>query len=229
MHPHEYSGKELQFFKNATNWKRYFSKKLLPYIKGNVLEVGAGMGGTTAYLLNENVKDWTCIEPDHKLYNLLKTKNSGNIIRGTVQDLPASACFDTIIYIDVLEHIENDSAEIEMASRHLNTNGILIVLSPAWNFLMSEFDREIGHYRRYNRQSLANAVKSNKIQPVKIFFLESAGILLLLINKFILRLKYPTEKNISFWDKYFIPVSRLTDKLLNYSTGKTIIGIWKKQ
>ena len=227
--PFEYSGKELQVFKNATNWKKYYSKKLKPFIKGTVLEVGAGLGETTPFLLNENVKEWTSLEPDETLYETLKAKNSGTIIQGSIQNLAISQTFDTILYIDVLEHIENDIAEIEVATKHLNKGGCLIILSPSYNFLMSEFDREIGHFRRYSRKGLLKVVNNSSLKLLKIFHLETAGVLLLLINKYILRKKYPTRGNIKFWDKYFIPISKLTDKLLNYSTGKTIIGIWQKQ
>ena len=227
--PFEYSGKELQIFKNATNWKKYFSKKLKPFIKGTVLEVGAGLGETTPYLINGNVKEWTTLEPDSILFESLNNRRSGTAIQGTIYNLPISQTFDTILYIDVLEHIENDVAEIEVATKHLNKGGSLIILSPSYNFLMSEFDREIGHFRRYSRKGLLKTVNNSSLKVLKLFHLETVGVLLLLINKYIFRKKYPSKGNINFWDKYIIPISKLTDRLFNYSTGKTIIGIWEKQ
>ena len=71
-----YIGNELDLFENATNWKKYYTKILKKYIFGNVVEVGAGMGGTTSYLQNNNVQSWVCLEPDIKLCSLIKKKTT---------------------------------------------------------------------------------------------------------------------------------------------------------
>ena len=58
-----YIGSELELFASATNWKKYFSKKLRPYITGNVIEVGAGLGSSTTYLCNYDYPHWLCLGP----------------------------------------------------------------------------------------------------------------------------------------------------------------------
>src|SRR5690349_21730319 len=63
---YHYPGEELQLFAEAGNWKRYLSRHISPFIKGNVLEVGAGLGETTPYLINDQVNAWTCLEPDEQ-------------------------------------------------------------------------------------------------------------------------------------------------------------------
>ena len=62
-----YIGNELELFGNAHNWKGYYRNHLAPFIQGNVLEVGAGIGETTTHLLNKKVKNWLCLEPDASL------------------------------------------------------------------------------------------------------------------------------------------------------------------
>ena len=59
-----------------------------------------------------------------------------------------------MLYIDVLEHIEHDLDELARAASHLAPGGHLVVLAPAHQALFSDFDRAIGHYRRYNRAGL---------------------------------------------------------------------------
>ena len=71
-----YIGNELDLFENATNWKKYYSKKLKKFIVGNVVEVGAGMGGTTSFLQNSNVQSWICLEPDNNLCKLINKQKS---------------------------------------------------------------------------------------------------------------------------------------------------------
>ena len=54
----EYQGKELELFEYAENWKRYFASHMKPYLKGSVLEVGAGIGGTTKVLCDATQISW---------------------------------------------------------------------------------------------------------------------------------------------------------------------------
>ena len=69
-----YQGKELDVFAAATHWKNYFRGILAPYLKGDVLEVGAGIGGTTVVLHDGSVASWTCLEPDAGLAHQLEKR-----------------------------------------------------------------------------------------------------------------------------------------------------------
>ena len=62
--------------------------------------------------------------------------------------------FDTILYLSVLEHIENDKKEINDAINKLDLNGHLIICVPAHNYMYSNFDKEIGHFKRYEEDFL---------------------------------------------------------------------------
>jgi hypothetical protein len=72
----DYVGGELGLFAAATNWKSYYGRLLEPFIKGNVLEVGAGIGGTMPFLWNDSVSSWLCLEPDPALALELGGSNS---------------------------------------------------------------------------------------------------------------------------------------------------------
>ena len=85
---------------------------------------------------------------------LLKLTNC-EIVAGTLSDLGPDQQFDGIFYMDVLEHIEADGAELARAAGHLKPNGVLAILSPALPWLFTPFDKAIGHYRRYTKNSLA--------------------------------------------------------------------------
>ena len=74
------------------------------------------------------------------------------IINGTIKTV-LDKRFDTIIYIDVLEHIKESQKEIALAKQCLKPNGHLIILVPAYNFLFNTFDKKIGHYRRYDKKN----------------------------------------------------------------------------
>lgn len=230
----EYIGNELELFENAENWKNYWSQSVLPYIKGDVLEVGAGIGGTTSILLKMDHISWTCIEPDKKLaVQLEKKKNDGllseriTVITGTIEDIPQEQKFDCILYIDVIEHIENDKNELTIAARHLKETGTLFILTPAHNWLYSPFDKSVGHFRRYNKTTLQQCTPEN-LEVIKIKYLDSVGLFASLVNKIFLKQSNPSIKQIYFWDKFIIPLSKIFDTIMNYNIGKTVTGIWRK-
>lgn len=230
----DYIGNELELFKYAHNWKNYYSKHFKKLLVNNVLEVGAGIGETTKFLCDGTQKKWLCVEPDDKLTNIIKEKKANGylpqniqIITGTLNSISSEEKYDAILYIDVIEHIENDAEELIKASELLAPNGSLIILVPAHNYLYSPFDKAIGHYRRYNKKMLQKAVPKN-LKQNKLIYLDSVGLIASLMNKLFLKQSYPTIKQISFWDNYIVPASKITDKILFNSVGKTVVGIWQK-
>ncbi len=107
-----YAGSELELFAAACNWKSYWSRQIRPFIAGDVIEVGAGIGSNTAFLDPGGNERWVCLEPDPLLIaqltkNLKQTtaRRRYETVCGTLQTLDAGQRFHTIIYIDVLEHI----------------------------------------------------------------------------------------------------------------------------
>src|SRR5580692_6846407 len=129
-----YIGSELELFAHATNWKSYFGGVLRPWLGRKVLEVGAGLGGTTAVLCSGNQEKWVCLEPDPALFTQLTARiEAGQLpacceaLKGITGDLPADEKYDTIIYIDVIEHIEMDRDELAVAKGLLAEKGHLIV------------------------------------------------------------------------------------------------------
>lgn len=228
----KYEGDELVLFQHAKHWKKYFSQQIKPYIKGNVLEVGAGIGATTPLLNDGSAEKWVLLEPDEEMSAALKKKIESRELfancqlqTGTIDTVIST--FDTIVYIDVLEHIEKDAEEIQKAATLLNAGGHIIVLSPAFQFLYNPFDKAIGHHRRYNKKIIKNITPAG-LQLISSRYYDSIGYFAALMNKLFLRKKYPTQKQVHFWDNWMVPVSKVTDNIFFHSFGKSIIGIWKK-
>ena len=228
-----YAGSELEIFADASNWKAYYKQIIRQYIGHDVLEVGAGLGGTTAALC-DGEGQWVCLEPDARLANRIadaitngKLPACCRALVGTIRDIPATETFDTILYIDVLEHIEDDLSEVELASQRLKDGAFLVVLAPAHQQLYTPFDANIGHYRRYNKRSLS-ALTPNSLALRKLRYVDSVGAIASLANRYVLRSDMPSYSQIAFWDKKMIPISRRIDGLLGYKIGKSIIGVWQK-
>lgn len=229
-----YVGTELDVFARAVRWKAYYGSFLRPFLSGDVLEVGAGLGATTRVLCDGTPRSWLCLEPDPSLATKIdESIRAGTLPRccrvlaGDLSALPEDAHFDAILYLDVLEHIEKDADELARASRHLRPGGRLAAVVPAHQWLYTPFDKAIGHYRRYTRRSLT-ACGPPGLAKESLFSLDSAGLLLSLGNRLLLRSAHPTDAQIQFWDRAVVPVSRLLDPLLLHRVGKTLIGIWRR-
>jgi SAM-dependent methyltransferase len=231
----DYPGTELDLFATASNWKSYWGKIISPYLAGEVLEVGAGLGANTQALISTAPwTAWTCLEPDPILCRrmtaaLATLPDSGRITitNGLVADLPRQSIFDAALYLDTLEHIADDRAEIGLLDPLLRPGGYLIILAPAHQFLFSAFDAKIGHHRRYDRRSLTAAIPSC-YQRVRLAYIDSLGLLLSLGNRLLLRQSTPSEAQIRFWDQAVVPVSRRLDRLTGDRVGKSLLGIWRK-
>lgn len=232
-----YVGEELDLFALAINWKRYWHSKISPFLGAQVLEVGAGIGATTRVLLEDNPHYdlWLGLEPDTAMVaDLIQSKEQGQFPAycqfqvGTIEALSPGQRFDSILYIDVLEHIEHDAAEIALAAEHLSDGGYLIVLSPAYQYLYSEFDKSIGHFRRYDRQMLA-ALTPPTLKTSKALYVDSMGLLTSLSNRLLLHAPLPTRRQILLWDRVLVPLSKITDPLSLYRVGRSIIYVWQKK
>jgi 2-polyprenyl-3-methyl-5-hydroxy-6-metoxy-1,4-benzoquinol methylase len=230
----EYIGRELELFESATVWKTYWANLLRAYVKGKVADVGAGLGESSRYLMNEDVESWDCVEPDlvlaEKIINKVKSGDlpkKVRVINGTLHSIKKLNFFDTIVYIDVLEHIKDDAAEIEVAFQRLRPGGNLILLVPAFQQLYSDFDKQIGHFRRYDIPGLKKIIKPD-LEIFLIRYIDSMGYLGGLLNKKYIKKIFPKKSDIFIWDKIIVRVSKLTDVFFARRFGKSIICVCKK-
>ena len=234
MAEYTYIGSELELFSEASNWKAYYARLIRPYLGEEVLEVGAGIGATTASLCSEDQKRWVCLEPDPELAHTLEGRIGGGLLPeccevkvGTLPDLSEQEVYDSVVYVDVLEHIEDDETEVRLAAEHLREGGTLVVLAPAHGWLFSPFDQALGHYRRYDFKGLSRIIP-RELERIRVGYLDCVGLLASLGNRFVLKSRMPSRRQIALWDGGMVTVSRLLDPLLGYSVGKSVLGIWQK-
>jgi SAM-dependent methyltransferase len=234
MADYTYVGRELDLFAAATVWKAYVRRQVAPYLGPEVLEVGAGHGGTTRALIAPGFARWVCVEPDAALASRLGASIASgelppccSLIVGTLDQAGDQKPFDSLIYIDVLEHIEADRAELARAADLLRPGGYLVVLAPAHPWLMTPFDLAVGHYRRYSKASL-RAVGPPGLGLVRLSYLDTVGLLASLGNRLMLHQATPGPRQIAIWDKWMVPLSRIVDPVIRYSAGKSVLGVWRK-
>jgi ubiquinone/menaquinone biosynthesis C-methylase UbiE len=225
----------LEIFRHALHLKKYFAKYVRRYLGKRVLEVGAGIGETVSYICTDSVSQWVCLEPDESFCRQIEVGMEEHrvpavcsVVNGTLDVIDESSMFDTVLYMDVLEHIEQGLEELAKAMHVLRSGGKIIVLSLAHQFLFSKFDESIGHYRRYSLRSLAGlcpqgmAVKDAK-------YLDSAGMLASLANRLMLRQSMSGLKQILFWDRVIVPISRWIDPLFMFRLWESVLVVFEKK
>jgi SAM-dependent methyltransferase len=234
MSEQAYMGGELGLFARAGRWKRYWISQLRPFIQGEVLEVGAGIGANTLRLRSDSELRWVCLEPDPQLAATLLEQLAGmplapgiEVLTGTLDALDPAERFDSILYIDVLEHIEDDRGELERAAQHLAPGGHLIILAPAHAWLFSPFDQAIGHFRRYTMRDLGGLTPQG-VRLATAFYLDSVGLLASAANRLLLRQSLPSARQIQVWDRLMVPCSRWLDPFTGYRAGKSVVAVWEQ-
>jgi SAM-dependent methyltransferase len=229
----QYPGTELDVFAHARNWKAYLRHLISPWLRGRVLEVGAGIGATTGALSDGPQQSWIALEPDDRLAARLRERVESlgapvEVRTGTLASLPDDTRFDCLLYIDVLEHIEDDAGEVRLAAARLAPGGAIVVLSPAHQALYSPFDAAIGHHRRYSRRQLIS-ITPRSVRLAHLQYVDSVGLLLTAGNRLLLRSASPTLAQILFWDRRCVPISRRLDRLLRGRVGKSLLAVWRRE
>ena len=229
MEEFKYVGEELHLFKFANNWKTYWTNEILKSVSNieYLVEIGSGIGSNFNNLSKIGQK-YLGIEPDKKLVDVA-VREYGNFFEcGTVDSLPLGVHPDALVYIDVLEHIQDDWSEIYKASASLRNGGFLIVVVPAHMMLYSDFDRSVGHFKRYSLEDLKK-FESDNLRIIKLREIDSIGYLISRIGKYLSISKEVSLLTIKFWD-FLIPISKRIDnwKFVKFKRGKSIICIYKK-
>ena len=225
----DYTGKELEIFDTAKVFQKYIYFLIKKYFKNQIFEVGAGIGSFTRNY-NTSYKEIYLSDLDKNNYLVLKKKFSKkkNIKIKNQKINQIKKKFNTIIYLNVLEHIKKDKKEINLAISKLNSGGHLIILVPAHQKLYSKFDKAIGHCKRYN----INFFKNNKFKNakvVKLIYLDMVGYFLYFCNKIFFKEEiYPSKVKVFLWDKFFSPITIVLDFITNYKYGKNVLCVYKK-
>ena len=224
----KYDGFELDIFDSAKKFRDYQIYYLKKYINDPFLEVGPGKGGMVN-LYKKFSNDITLTEPDDALFYLLKKKFKNkniNIKNETIDKIKSK--YQTIIYFDVLEHIQNDLKEVRLASKKLKKNGRLIFNVPAHQVFYNEFDKKVGHFKRYCKKDFKIIENKTDLKIEKIIYYDSIGLLFLILNK-LFKLKESNLKNKIFLWNFFMPLSKIIDYLTMNTLGKSLFCVFKKQ
>ncbi len=224
---------DLERLGTAESFFNWVLDEFHPYLEGSVLEVGAGTGTITRKLVERYPElRVTALEPAANVFRDLESIASVTprvtALRQTLAaGGPAAAGgYDAVLYLNVLEHIQDDAAELRLAARALRPGGALLVFGPALPLLYSELDYKAGHYRRYSADGLRRLAQATGFDVVKASYFDVLGVLPYWL---VYRLAARTSiSGTSIWgyDRVIVPLSRLLQRVApDRLVGKNVLLI----
>ena len=230
----KYEGKDLEAMFFAQNYHRWVISIFKPYLGKKIAEVGAGSGNVSSMLLLEKPQELVVVEPSDDMYPKLKENFLQNSSVVTVHSLFSEVYekyknyFDSVVYVNVLEHVEHDAQELRYIHDSLLPGGHVCIFVPALPSLYSEFDASIGHYRRYTKQGLKKILEESGFEIVKITYFDFIGIIPWFIVFKLFRKKL-SAGNTSAYDRFVVPFSKVVESILPVPVGKNIVAIARKK
>lgn len=219
----------------AHNYTRWILSRCEPYFGRVILEVGLGHGGYRPFL-PAHIRyvgldiDPLSVEHARRQYPG-DTFVAADVVDPALRDTLAPFGIDTVICINVLEHITEDRRAIENLMRILPPGGHLIVLSPAFPALFSSLDQLAGHVRRYLRADVP-ALTPPGAAIVRNEYFNSIGGAGWFLNKLIRHSDLnagAVNSQIVLFDRYIVPIARLCDVLTRRVFGQSVIFVLEKR
>lgn len=227
-----YFGKDLEAMSFAHNYHRWIVDEFAPYLGDSVAEIGAGTGNFSALLLKQPIARLLSFEPSQNMFpqlaQSLKNQDRANAKNIYFNATGYEQSFSSICYVNVLEHIEDDAAELQQAFKALQPGGHLLIFVPALSWLLSDFDKKIGHYRRYHKGPLKELVQQAGFSIRHARYFDIAGIAPWYLN-FVLFKNSLGGGSVSIYDQLVVPIMRRVESQLRPPVGKNILLIAQKK
>ncbi len=226
-----YDGRELEAMSFARNYHKWILREFEPHLGNEVLEVGAGCGHFSSLLLRAGIPRLVAVEPSDNLFPLLESNladsPNATAVHGDLSVLPSSlkGHFDTVVYVNVLEHISDDHSELLRARELLKPGGMICVFVPALPGLFGTADVRMGHYRRYQKAQLLETVRNAGFTVTKCRYFDVLGILPWWLSFRILKKETLNPTQVSLYDRFAVPVTSRIERALNPPAGKNLLTV----
>jgi SAM-dependent methyltransferase len=147
-----------------------------PFIRGKVLELGAGIGNFGQWA-EKFSSEYHATDVDPVLVDRLKGRFTNAFRWDLYEPFPGEDLYDTVIILNVIEHLNDDAGATRALYERLQPGGHLIVMVPAMHFLYGSLDRAFGHYRRYHKPELEKLMKDVQLHVVRSMYVNTIGML----------------------------------------------------
>jgi SAM-dependent methyltransferase len=223
----------LLILEGADAYHRWIFEKIRSYLVGDVLEVGCGIGNLTGLLLSQGKVIATDVNEDYIRTVEDKFRGHPNLkgvfLLDIRQDPPQNlgTSIDTIVCLNVLEHIEDDNDVLKIFYNLLPVGGRLIILVPALKVLYNVFDRQLGHFRRYSREELIQKIAGGGFRVIALRYFNLFGIFGWFVNGTLLKRRLLPARQVRIFNK-MVPLFIRMEKVVPTLVGQSLIAVGEK-
>ena len=224
---------ELETLASAHRFFEWIVGEFSEAIGEQVVEVGAGLGtvSRTIARLHPN-SEVLSLEPAANVFPRLVERlaqdqrvTARHITSAELVESEPDRRFDTVLYVNVLEHIEHDVDELCVGARLLKPTGRLCVFVPAMPGLYSRIDAKSGHYRRYTKRTLRHALERAGFVVDRIDYFDVVSAFPYWLVYRVLRVENLGSGSNTLFDRVLVPLSRVIQKVLRHPPfGKNLIA-----
>ena len=223
----------LKAISRAHKFNYWMYQQMSPYLKGDVLEIGSGIGNISMYI--ETDGNIVLSDLRQNYINILKQSfPQREIVKIDLVHPNFESCyanligrFDFVFALNVVEHILDDKMALQNINKLLKQDGKMFILVPAYQWLYNQFDVALEHFRRYTKSSLHKIIPDS-MQIEKSWYFNSIGIFGWFFVGKLLGKKTIPEGNMKFYNK-IIPLVKTMDFLIGRKIGLSVIVVCHKK
>jgi SAM-dependent methyltransferase len=228
-----YSGTELDAVAGADNYYRWIIDSFAPALGKRIVEAGAGIGTVSELLLGEaDPEAMLLIEPAGNNIGELQRRFAGEtrvrVYHGYLEDAGIGFQADTVVAVNVLEHVERPVEFLRAAHRTLAPGGALLLLVPALPSIYGSLDAAFDHYRRYTRAELRRSLHESGFEIETLHYLNFVGVAAWFAAGRILRRTTLGRSQVRFYDRWVIPWLRRIESRVHPPLGQSLLAIARK-
>jgi SAM-dependent methyltransferase len=211
----------------VSNYPRWIAELCEPHLGQTTLEVGAGYGVVTQYLATG--RRLVVVDSSARCVEALRHRFAGHpdveVQHADLREFEPGDLFDAVVMINTLEHIPDDVAALIGLKRFLRPAGRAVIYVPAFNFLFSDFDRKVGHQRRYSKQMMSAVIVEAGMTVAELRYANIVGLPAWLVLTKLLR-KDPSDRRAAqLWDRTGTVASRWLERRIEPPIGLNLLAV----
>ncbi len=220
---------EFAALNEARNYRQALIREFGPSLRGDVIEIGAGIGQITGLLRRlPQISRLLSIEPDATFAaRFREAQPEAELIEGTIEQAPAGADWDGILSVNVLEHIQGDEAELARYAKALSArHGVLCLFVPARPEIYAPIDKDFGHFRRYTRPELRRKLRAAGFTIERLTYFNWVGYFAWWFNFCLLKKREFEITKVRAFDRFIFPlVHAIESSLARPPFGQSLLAI----
>ncbi len=218
----------LESIASAVNYHAWLTDLARPFLGDRPVELGSGLGDYAARWLASGVPSITLTDLDPSRLGVLRDR-FGADPRVTITQLdvldPPEGEYSSFVAFNVLEHIPDHVAALASAHRLVVPGGAVIMFVPAFEAAMSDFDRKVGHVRRYTKATLAATFQEAGLRVESVRYVNAPGLPAWYVGMRLLKMTPGEGALLRVWDKVVIPSARAVERRVRPPFGQSVFAV----